>query len=431
MARPVGPAVMEIGMIVRWLSLWLCAMAAWCLPLSGAMAQKPVTPKAPVTDLDAMINGAIYGILFHELGHGLIAELKLPIPGSEEDVADEFASFMFVNVLKNQDKAGPGAQSVVKLGALGSALVWFGLAQQPDDSPWWGEHSPNMIRFGKIICILYGAAPDLYAPVMDAAQIPQERRDRCVYDFPRKWEAWQTLLRPHIRNLDQSFPGDLPADAPGGIVRLQVVPARSAFGRQMERVVKPLAAATTSSMSRYFVFPRDITIVFQDCDVANAWWNPEAGTVTMCYEMVEIAAQLLVQMSDQEAPAGQPLGQAQGGGASATGPGQSLVGQWEGPYMDATGPSIARFVLNADGSYRLLLNYSQINQTLTIQGRWQVKPGDGNRAALQIQPRQWTPTEICANNRCEPVKIEQETLKLTLIDPNTIGTSYGILRRIP
>jgi hypothetical protein len=412
--------------------LFLSTAAAGLLSMSVALAQQPAPAAAltPDQQQEALLAGSMLGILLHELGHGMITELKLPIPGTEEDVADEFASFLLVLATKSQSGDDPVAQQALRLASQGSALNWYAMARRRGDqgSAWWGEHSPDMVRFGRIMCILYGGDPETFGAMMDKVGIPQERRDRCVADYRRKWQAWRELLRPHLRNHgDPDFPGDLPADAPGGKVRLDFVPATSPFGRQVEGGLQADSsglAGLAAGLSQDIVWPRDISIIFRDCDRVNAWWDPRAGTVTMCYNMIELAAKLVASVSSET---GVPP--STGGGLAVPSLQQQLAGRWSGQFADGAGGFLVFIDLNADGSYAQTLHYTAQNLTITVRGAWRASPGPGNQILFDMRPQQWNPTQACFGSQCQPLQFPPQVMQAILAGQDTIGTAYGNLTR--
>jgi hypothetical protein len=48
------------------------------------------------------VGGTAFFFLFHEFGHALIHELNMPITGHQEDVADQFAAFIFLESKKRK-----------------------------------------------------------------------------------------------------------------------------------------------------------------------------------------------------------------------------------------------------------------------------------------------------------------------------------------
>ena len=66
-----------------------CVLVALSWPGSGALAAK-ITPKQQAEAMDVAMHDAMF-TLYHESGHLLIDELKLPVLGKEEDAADALA----------------------------------------------------------------------------------------------------------------------------------------------------------------------------------------------------------------------------------------------------------------------------------------------------------------------------------------------------
>ncbi len=145
---------------------------------------------ANATELGKMVGQATMFAFFHELGHALIGELGIPATGREEDAVDEFATLLLVGV------GDVGEQS-----ALGGAF-WFILeaAQRGEKPPvFWDEHSFDLQRLGTIVCLLYGHAPEKFAPLMARLGIPDQRQKRCTLEFPKKQQSWETLLKPYMK----------------------------------------------------------------------------------------------------------------------------------------------------------------------------------------------------------------------------------------
>ena len=169
-------------------------------------------------------------ITFHEYGHFMAGELKLPVTGPEEDMADEFAAMTWIEVLKKHPEMAPLA--------LGGAKFWFFLAYrkgaQQSQPPWYDEHAPDARRFGAVLCMLYGAYPEYFGSVIDKLRMPDARRQSCVQQAGRRAEAWKTLLRPHRRaGVNVNFPGDLPAETKGGRITADYQPSKTPEGEMM------------------------------------------------------------------------------------------------------------------------------------------------------------------------------------------------------
>ncbi|MBE7202128.1 MAG: hypothetical protein INR70_30585 [Parafilimonas terrae] len=245
------------------------------------------------TILDTDMAGAVLGIGVHELGHFMIGELQIPATGPEEDVADEFAAMTFIDNMKDT-----ATRDFMIPAALGSAKLWWFMSEDRTDSqpPWYDEHAPDRARFGRLMCMLYGAEPGVFQSAVDEAGIPQRIQKRCLNDEIRRHAAWVTLLRSHRRrDISPLIPGDLDPKTPGHTVRLF-------YGTTKIDSIRDFAARLKSSqlfdkiadgLARLYVLPRDTRIVFRDCGSENSFYDPFNGSVTMCYELMAFALDTL------------------------------------------------------------------------------------------------------------------------------------------
>lgn len=127
----------------------------------------------------------------HELGHGLIDVLNLPITGSEEDSVDRFAAVLAAE-LGNSPEAGDLGEHMIF-----STAIWYRyLAQNRGEQkiPYWDEHPLDQQRYYTIICLLYGSKPAKYASMAQFAGLPSSRAKRCPAEFEQAKKGWQRLL---------------------------------------------------------------------------------------------------------------------------------------------------------------------------------------------------------------------------------------------
>ena len=124
-------------------------------------------------------------IFMHELGHAVIRQYDLPITGSEEDAADQFATIMLL------DEGVPGMT-----GILGMAAIYV---ETDGYQPVWGVHSLDSQRYYNMICLAYGKYLD--DPEMGVGflreSIPGNRVIHCPGEYERAQAAWDTLLESY------------------------------------------------------------------------------------------------------------------------------------------------------------------------------------------------------------------------------------------
>jgi hypothetical protein len=139
-------------------------------------------------ELGSSVMGATIFTFYHETGHGLIDQLKLPAVGREEDSVDQLATLILIG------EGEKGVQMAM------SGAYWFQLTQSGDKTPFWNEHSFDGQRFYNIMCLIYGSNPDKYKDFVKNGSLPAERAQRCPDEYKKIQGAWEALLEPHLTN---------------------------------------------------------------------------------------------------------------------------------------------------------------------------------------------------------------------------------------
>ena len=132
--------------------------------------------------------GVLYFVLFHELGHCLIQECNLPVPGREEDDADQLATLcMTQNPLPNTGQMLAGA-----------ALFFARLAETDAANIAWDDvHSIGQQRMYNILCWLYGSDPTRMRGLVDGKVLSAERAQAGIQEYQRIKRAWAQYLKPY------------------------------------------------------------------------------------------------------------------------------------------------------------------------------------------------------------------------------------------
>ena len=264
-------------------------------PETGGPPAGMEAPTALQQKVGTMVFGAILGVLGHELGHALIGEFGLPSTGPEEDTADEFSALIMASLTGSEEfrnQAGD-EQRLLREMVEYSSLLWFHdarrNAQLGQDLPWYDEHSDSDVRFRNTLCMIYGSAPGLYAGLADRAGFPERERGRCEVDFAKRFAAWETIIAPYTRNIDGTMPEALPADAPGAKLTVIYQESATAFGRDLKPALEDTGLFTefAALLEDLLVWQRDFEIVFADCGTPNAFYDPSAAHIVMCWEGIE------------------------------------------------------------------------------------------------------------------------------------------------
>ncbi len=300
--------------------VWKAGMADWgkAGTLAELAAAFPAEPLAPPPHLTAktitlapiapgmseaelhkssIVLGAVLGVFLHEMGHAMIGELDLPAVGPEEDTADEFSALLLGSSFSREQMKDETDPVVVKWTtdlARYSTLLWYYLNQSTNGraGPWFDEHANTARRFRNTLCRIYGADPVTYVDVADKVKLPDDQRRLCTQEYKRHFNAWVRIVANVTRDPggDLSVPGNLPANTPGKKVTMAFAPSQLGTGEALTPVFRDsgILESFAKIFSDNFVFTkRDIAVTFKDCGMANAWYDPGRGTVTMCWEVVE------------------------------------------------------------------------------------------------------------------------------------------------
>jgi hypothetical protein len=148
--------------------------------LSNGISRRFARTATPA-EIAEMTNGALFFIVFHEIGHALIDVLQLPVLGKEEDAADQIGTF-FVLSGQNSPQALAGA-------------LWFFEDRSVSYSRehFSGVHSLGPQRQSNLACWAYGSNPDRFAYLKSSPLLPASRVVSCRREFQR--------LDASVRNL--------------------------------------------------------------------------------------------------------------------------------------------------------------------------------------------------------------------------------------
>jgi Putative metallopeptidase len=236
----------------------------------AAASENLAVPKL-VNSGDDFVEGNLYFLALHELGHALISEFNLPVIGREEDGVDRLAIWMMT---PGEDDKDPPVY-------LFSAIEgWFASANNTalEDISWWDEHGTDQQRGYQIACLLYGAEPARYKKIANKVDLPNDRRETCKSEAKSNDSAWDKLLSPHQRN-----EGDVAADSS---IKISYEPTKKfKIERQYLQDIGVLDEVA-NVIKTDFKFKPGVSLVGTECGEPNAFWEPEARKLSICYELV-------------------------------------------------------------------------------------------------------------------------------------------------
>jgi hypothetical protein len=221
-------------------------------------------------DADSFIEGNLYFLAYHELGHALVSEFNLPILGREEDAVDSLATYL----MTPEDKA-------VHPDYLMAAMKgWFLFASEIalDDIAWWDAHGTDNQRGYQISCLLYGSDPTAFKEAADVVNLPENRRESCETDAEQMGKSWDKLLSPYYAAND----GSDNVTAPEVIYR-----DTKTYNDQVDYLKEhKLLESLSDFMRQSYKFKPGIKIIAEECGESNSFWYPKERELYLCYELV-------------------------------------------------------------------------------------------------------------------------------------------------
>ncbi len=168
-----------------------------CYELLEEIGERASVNSASVEEANAIMVGEFAFVFFHELGHVLVHEFKLPITGREEDVADQFATYIALN---SQDAALK--MQVIQGGVWFFSKTDLSYARQHMAD----EHSLNVQRQFNIVCWAYGKDPRTFVALARTVGLPDERARRCQNEYAQMARGIEHLLPSGKPALNQQVP---------------------------------------------------------------------------------------------------------------------------------------------------------------------------------------------------------------------------------
>jgi hypothetical protein len=157
------------------------------------------TPEG-VTPVDALA-GPLVDVFFHEFGHVLFYLLQVPVLGREEDAADQLSAYLMLNFGYDEAKR-----------LIAGSAYQFKRDLKPEYrvelKDFSDTHGAPAQRFYNLLCIAFGANPELFGEIVSRGYLPVERAIGCEDEFHAMAHAFKTLIGPHI---DQALAKDVMA----------------------------------------------------------------------------------------------------------------------------------------------------------------------------------------------------------------------------
>src|SRR5262245_51862263 len=149
------------------------------------------TTPAGVTAVDALV-GPLFDTCLHEFAHAMFDMLQLPVLGREEDAADQVSAYIMLHLGKVEARRLiTGAAYAYKTEAE-AAKAPPGVKQFAD------AHGTPAQRFYNLLCIAYGADPQLFGDMVKKGHLPKERAEDCKDEYEQVAYAFHQLIGQHL-----------------------------------------------------------------------------------------------------------------------------------------------------------------------------------------------------------------------------------------
>jgi putative metallopeptidase DUF4344 len=251
------------------------ALAEAVKGLDGVPRLKKLSPEKKRQLVEFVIGNTLF-VLTHELGHGLINEMQMPVLGREEDAADSFA---IVTALK---MGSAFSERVLIEAAKGQVFSSRRDKKEGNKLAFYDEHGLDLQRAYNIVCFMVGAEPEKYKQLATDTKLPEYRQKGCVYEWQNTSWSWDEMLKKHLRLSDQ----------PKLDVKVTYEENKKfAVQENILRQIGLLEAIAAHATDRY-AWPNPWSIEAKSCGDANASWR--SRKLTLCYELAGYFTELFL-----------------------------------------------------------------------------------------------------------------------------------------
>jgi hypothetical protein len=227
---------------------------------------KKLSPQAKRRLVEFVIGNTLF-VLAHEMGHGLINEMNMPVLGREEDAADSFA---IVTALKMGSKF---SERVLIEAGTGLVLSSKQDKKEGNAPAFYDEHGLDPQRAYNIVCFMVGSDPEKYKGLARDTKLPEYRQKACPYEWKNTAWSWDEMLKPHLRSADQ----------PKVTIKIEYQESKKYANQAQVLRHMGLFEALAAHFADRYVWPKPFTMEARECGEANARWK--SPTLTLCYEL--------------------------------------------------------------------------------------------------------------------------------------------------
>lgn len=247
---------------------------AFCLLFLFAV--KPVTLAQQTSEesegKSAFVEANILSVFYHEFGHAVIDLMQVPIYGQEEDAADVVSVLLIDRFFQESS-----AQDI----AYDSAFGYINDIEQTQEVEYWDLHGPDEQRFYNHVCLFYGANPDQREELAKELGLPEERAESCAEEYQQADDSWGELFDEMTADQTDTAGSLVFVFNAGSDIKDKKMSTRTAL-----TVLENLLSAEAENINQQFSLPEDIQVTIEQCGEANAFYDPQTVTISICIEFV-------------------------------------------------------------------------------------------------------------------------------------------------
>jgi hypothetical protein len=246
-------------------------MEAAVVAISSDPRVKDVPPAKIRATTEFALGNSLFALL-HEMGHGLISDLGLPVLGREEDAADAFATISMLEM----------KTEFTHRVLTNAAKSWMILDRRNRETNeplvFYDAHGLDLQRAYNIICLMVGSDPDQFDDLANEVNMPEDRRGTCQGDWSNASWSWNKALQPFLRAPDQERQ------------KYEVVYGKA--GKSLEIFEKSFRAAGMMERVVYllgdrYAWRKPFGIEAMSCGDSGAQWVVQDHKVVFCYELAD------------------------------------------------------------------------------------------------------------------------------------------------
>jgi hypothetical protein len=236
---------------------------------------KDVPPAKIRATTEFVLGNSLFALL-HEMAHGLIADLGLPVLGREEDAADAFATVAIL------DMKTEFTHRVLVNAAKSWMIIDRRSREAGEPVVFYDAHGLDLQRAYNIICLMVGSDPDAFDDLANEVNMPEDRRGTCQGDWSNASWSWNKALASHLRAPEEER------------VRYQFVYGKAEGSLDIfEQAFR--AAGMLERVSSYagkYAWVKPFAIEADSCGESGAQWELQQHKIIFCYELADEFATL-------------------------------------------------------------------------------------------------------------------------------------------